>query len=211
LIPWCRRPHPAQTPHARQQERGEDNRRRWPPVPLVDLDRWLPEPAVRTRHHRGSSTSAEELWASAGTVRLRDCRILGRLVRARIPGLQASLTFDELFRNDPFNLLEDGSAYALSGLCGRIWTVSGDFALLSRATEFLTWDVPGTVRVLFANWAEATVDGSVLVSEVRIGAVDRRAALYVHTLKPFIAAFQGLVGVEPLSIAVRRANRRASR
>jgi hypothetical protein len=177
----------------------------------VDLDRWLAEPALRTSHRRKSSTSEEELWASAATVRLRDCRILGRLIRARIPGLQSSLTFDELFRNDPFNLLEEGPTYALSGLCGRIWTVRGDFALLSSSTEFLTWHVPGTVRVLFAHWAEATVEGSALVSEVRIGAVDRKAALYVRALEPFIAAFQGLVGVEPLSIAVRRARRRAGR
>jgi hypothetical protein len=184
-----------------------DDRRRWPPVPPVDLDRWLAEPALRTSHHRESSTSEEELWAAAGTVRLRDCRILGRLVRARIPGLQASVTFDALFRNDPFNLLEEGPNYALSGLCGRIWTVRRDFVVLSRSTEFLTWRVPGTVRVLFANWAEATVGGSALVSEVRIGAVDRRAALRVQALKPFITAFQGLVGVEPLSIAVRRASR----
>ena len=179
-------------------------------MPPVDLDRWLAKPVLRTSHHRESSASEEELWASAGTVRLRDCRILGRLVRARIPGLQASLTFDEVFRNDPFNLLEEGPTYALSGLCGRIWTVRRDFVLLSHAADFLTWHTPGTVRVLFASWAEATVGGSALVSEVRIGAVDRRAALHVQALKPFIAAFQGLVGVEPLSIAVRRAARPAS-
>jgi hypothetical protein len=182
-----------------------DDPRRSSPVPPVDLDRWLAEPVLRTSHRRESATTEEELWAAAGTVRLRDCRILGRLVRARIPGLQASLTFDEVFRNDPFNLLEDGPGYALSGLCGRIWTVRRDFALLSRPAEFLTWDMPGMVRVLFANWVEATVDGSALVSEVRIDAVDRRAALYVRALEPFIAAFQGLVGAEPLSIAVRRA------
>jgi hypothetical protein len=171
----------------------------------VDLDRWLADPSVRTNHRRKSSTSEAELWAAAGTVRLRDCRVLGPLVRARIPGLQASLTFDELFRNDPFNLLEEGPTYALSGLCGRIWTLRRDFTRLSRSTDFLTWHEPGTVRVLFANWAEATAEGSALVSEVRIGAVDRRAGLHVLELEPFIAAFQGLVGVEPLSVAVRRA------
>jgi hypothetical protein len=176
----------------------------------VDLDRWLADPSVRTSHRRQSWTSEEELWASAATVRLRDCRILGRLVRARIPGLQASLTFEELFRSDPFNLLEEGPTYVLSGLCGRIWTLRRDFALLSRSTEFLSWHEPGTVRVLFAHWAEANVDGSALVSEVRIGAVDRRAALHVRELQPFIAAFEGLVGVEPLSVAVRRAVRGAS-
>jgi hypothetical protein len=138
-------------------------------------------------------------------VRLRDCRILGRLIRARIPGLEAALTFDELFHSDPFNLLEEGPTYALSGLCGRIWTVRRDFTLLSRPADFLTWQVPGTVRVLFANWAEATEDGSAVVSEVRIAAVDRKAERYVRELGPFISAFQGLVATEPLTVAVHQA------
>ena len=176
-------------------------------MPPVDLDRWLPEPVLRTNYRRESPATAAELWESAATVRLRDCRILGRLIRARIPGLQASLSFNELFRSDPFNLLDDGSAYVLSGLCGRIWTLRRDFTLLSQPEEFLTWHVPGTVRVLFANWAEATGSGSALVSEVRIAAVDRKAALYVRALKPFIAAFQGLVATEPLQIAAHRAAR----
>src|SRR4051812_37674016 len=115
------------------------------------------------------------------------------------------MTFEELFRGDPFNLLEDGPTYALSGLCGRIWTVHGDFATLSSPDEFLTWREPGTVRVLFANWAEATDDGPALVSEVRVAAVDRKAALEVRALEPFIAASQGVVAAEPLSIAVHRA------
>jgi hypothetical protein len=176
-------------------------------VPPVDLDRWLPEPVLRTRHRRESPATATELWESAATVRLSDCRVLGRLIRIRIPGLRASLSFDELFRSAPFNLLEEGATYTLSGLCGRIWTVRDDFALLSQPSEFPNWNAPGMVRVLFASWAEATESGSALVSEVRIAAVDRKAALYVRALKPFIAAFQGLVATEPLQIAAQRAAR----
>jgi hypothetical protein len=171
----------------------------------VDLDRWLREPVLRTCHRLESRASEEDLWASAAAVRLRDCRILGRLIRARIPGLRASLSFDELFRSDPFNLLEEGPTHLLSGLCGRIWTVRRDFAPLARPEDFLAWDAPGTVRVLFANWAEPTAHGSALASEVRIAAVDRRAALYVRGLRPFISAFQGLVATEPLRVAVQRA------
>jgi hypothetical protein len=175
----------------------------------VDLDVWLAKPTLRTRHSRESETGEQDLWAWAKTVRLKDCHILGRLIRARIPGLRASATFDEMFRREPFNLLEEGPTHVLSGLCGRIWTVRGDFAELAQPEEFLTWQTAGTVRVLFAQWAEASSAGSALVSEVRIGAVDRKAARYVRALEPFIAAFQGLVAVEPLNIAVRRAGRGA--
>ena len=173
----------------------------------ADLDSWLREPLVRTHHRRDSPASEADLWASAAQVRLRDCRILGRLVRARIPGLRASLTFDELFRSEPFNLLDEGPTHTLSGLCGRIWTIRRDFAPLSEPADFLSWDEPGTVRVLFANWAEPTESGSALVSEVRIAAVDRRAGLRVRGLRPFIAAFQGLVATEALTIASQRAAR----
>lgn len=171
----------------------------------MDLDRWLDTPIVRTRHRRESATDAATLWSAAATVRLRDCRVLGRLIRTRIPGLPASLTFDELFRNDPFTPLEEGPTHLLSGLCGRIWTVRRDFTVLTDPSEFQAWQVPGTVRVLFASWAEPAAAGSALVSEVRIAAVDRRASLYLRGLGPFIAAFQRLVAIEPLSIAVQRA------
>ena len=161
---------------------------------------------MRTSHQQEGGASARRLWAAAATVRLRDSRLLGPLIRARIPGLRPSLTFAELFRSFPFNLLDEGRTYTLSGLCGRIWTVHGDFAQLSRPSEFLTWRVPGTVRVLFANWAETTEHGAALASEVRIAAVDRRAAFHIEELRPFISAFEGLVATEPLRIAVERAD-----
>src|SRR3954471_4866232 len=96
----------------------------------MDLDSWLAEPVLRTNHRRESPTNEAELWASAASVRLRDCRILGRLVRARIPGLLPNLSFAELFPSDPLKLLHQGPPYAVSGLCGRIWTNRRHFAVL---------------------------------------------------------------------------------
>jgi hypothetical protein len=172
----------------------------------VDLDHWLDTPVVRTRHARASPVDADALWAAAASVRLRDCRLLGRLIRARIPGLSAGLTFHDMFRDDPFIVLDEGPAYLLSGLLGRIWTVRRDFTVPGDPDEFRRWQVPGTARVLFASWAEpGEGGGSTLVSEVRVAAVDRRAALYIRGLGPFIAAFQGLIGVEPLAVAEQRA------
>lgn len=171
----------------------------------MNLDDWLTQPTVRTVHCRESSRTASELWAGAAAVRLSDCRLLGRLVRARIPGLELDMAFSELFRREPFNLLEEGSTHAASALCGRIWTVRRDFTMLSAPADFKTWQVPGTVRVLFGHWAQATRTGSALVSEVRIAPVDRRARLYLRGMEPFIGAFQGLVGIEALGAAVRNA------
>ncbi|MCW3001079.1 MAG: hypothetical protein JWQ20_377 [Conexibacter sp.] len=177
----------------------------------MDLDSWIDSSVVRTHHRRECPTDPEAVWASAASVRLKECRVLGRLIRARIPGLSPNLTFAEMFRGDPFNVLEEGPAHLLSGLCGRIWTVRRDFAVLADPSEFRTWQTGGTARVLFASWAEPTDDGATLVSEVRVAAVDRRASLYVRGLGPFIAAFQSLVALEPMTIAVQRASTAARR
>jgi hypothetical protein len=172
---------------------------------VPDLDRWLARPSVRTRHRRDVAVGERKLWAVARTVSLRDCRILGRLIPARIAGVKPGVTFDELFSTAPFTILDEGPGYRLSGLCGRIWTVRGQFAPLAGPDAFLTWDRPGTVRVLFANWVEPAAAGAALISEVRIAPVDRRASAYLRAFGPFIAAFQGLVGSEPLTVAARRA------
>ncbi|MGA2007672.1 MAG: hypothetical protein ABSH27_08975 [Solirubrobacteraceae bacterium] len=170
-----------------------------------DLDRWLRQPAVRTRHRRESSADAEALWRAAGSVTLRDCRLLGRLVGVRVAASRPEMTFEELFRTPPFCSLETGPCWALSGLCGRIWSVRGELGALAGPQAFRDWAEPGTVRVLFAHWAQPLEAGAELRSEVRIAAVDRRAAVYLRALEPFIAAFQSLIGLETLSLAVRRA------
>ena len=170
-----------------------------------DLDRWLSAPAVRTSHRRLSRAGVQALWPAAASVRLRDCRLLGRLVGVRISGTDPQMTFDTLFRTPPFVVLEEGPTWVLSGLCGRIWTVRGQLGRLPDPQAFVDWHEPATVRVLFASWAEPLEDGAVLRSEVRVAPVDRRAAFYLRALEPFITAFQGLVGLEALSLAVRRA------
>jgi hypothetical protein len=170
-----------------------------------DLDRWLSDAAVRTSHRRESSASVEALWQAAARVRLRDSRLLGRLVALKIAGVEPYTTFATMFHAPPFILLEEGEAFALSGLCGRIWSVRGELGRLTSPEDFSDWHEPGSVRVLFAHWAQARAHGSTLHSEVRVATVDRRATLYMRALEPFIAAFQGLVGREALALAVRRA------
>ena len=104
---------------------------------------------------RESSASAERLWEAAQTLRLRDARRLGRLVRWRIPGLAADLAFDELFRAPPFIVLDEQPGRLLvSGLVGRIWTLRRDYPDLEGPDEFRHWNRSGTARVVFANWID---------------------------------------------------------
>src|SRR5689334_12299206 len=92
-----------------------------------ELDDWLPNPAVRTLHRRESTASADELWRAARSVSLSDTAMLGRLLRWRIPGLARGLSYDSLFREPPFVVLDEGPHLLVSGLVGRIWTLRRDY------------------------------------------------------------------------------------
>jgi len=174
------------------------------------LDDWLAEPSVRTHHRRSAATTPELLWDAARGVRLSDTRRLAHLVRWRIPGVSERETFDELFRAYPFTLLEAGDTWSLSGLCGRIWTLHRDYPRLESPEDFRTWDVAGTVRVLFAHWTQPAGNGRAeLVSEARVAPVDHRAGVRLRALWTVIGPFEPLVGAEPLAIAAQRAERAA--
>jgi hypothetical protein len=175
--------------------------------PQERLDDWIARPAVRTHHRRRAATSAEALWEAARGVRLCDTRRLAPLVRWRIPGVPAAATYDELFRDYPFTLLDAGETWSVSGLCGRIWTLNRDYPRLAGPEAFRKWDERGTVRVLIANWAQPDGDGGAeLVSETRVDPVDASARLRLRALWTVIGPFERL-GAEPLAVAARRAER----
>jgi hypothetical protein len=175
---------------------------------MPDLDRWLPDPALRVFHRRESDADPEALWAAARGVRVREVGRLGRLIRWRIPGTQPEMRFDELFREPPFIVLESDDAGALvSGLVGRIWTLRRDYPLLSGPDEFRAWSTRGTTRVVFGNWVEVSDGRSWLVSEARVEAFGVQGRLGVRAVRPLVRAFHGLIGSEGLEAAVLKAGR----
>jgi len=173
-----------------------------------DLDKWLPDPALRVIHRRESSVSAAELWRAAREVRLSDTSRLGRLVRWRIPDLGRGLAYDDLFRQAPFIALEEGDHALVSGLVGRIWTLRRDYPELGSPQEFADWSNGGTARVVIANWAEDRDGGSVLTAEARVEPIGAQGRLGVAAVRPVVRAFQNLVGSDGINAAVRRAERR---
>jgi hypothetical protein len=174
-------------------------------VPSPDLDAWLPDFSVHTRHTRRTAATPERLWEAANEVRMSETSSLGRLVRWRIPGTRADQTFGELLAAYPFCVLDEGERWSVSGLCGRIWTLQRDYPRLDGPEDFRAWSEPGTVRVLIANWVLADGDGSRIVSEARVAPVDRRAALRVRSLWVVIGVFERLIGGEALALAADRA------
>ena len=145
----------------------------------LSLDHWLPDPQVRTRHERTANATPDGLWRAAET---------------------------DLFRCYPFTVLAEGERWVASGLCGRIWTLQRDYPRIDSPEDFLGWDRPGTVRVLFAHWIEPASDGhAAIVSESRVQAVDRRAGLRLRALWTLIGRFERLIGAEALRVAANRA------
>jgi hypothetical protein len=173
----------------------------------LDLDAWLPQPAIRTRHRREADAPPPRLWDAAGALRIDATGPLGRLVRWRIPGLDDGVTFRELFGAAPFTVLAEGERWSVSGLVGRIWTLRRDYPHVGDAAAFAAWAQPGTVRVLFAHWVEETgADGrATLVSEARVAPVDRGAALRLRALWTLVGPWERLIGGEALARAARAA------
>ena len=177
-------------------------------APPPDLDAWLPEPASGTFHRRVARADPDALWEAAGSVQLSESRVLGRVVRWRIPGTPPDITYRELLAREPFTLLEAGERHSLSAIVGRIWTLRRDYPSLADADAFRHWHDPGTARVVFAHWVEPVGDGrSAVVSETRVDVVDRQARLGLRLVRPLIATFGPLIGSEALSVAVSRAER----
>jgi hypothetical protein len=173
---------------------------------IPDLDAWVPEAQVCTRHRREAAAAPTALWEAARGVRLSDTHTIGRLVRWRIPGVPADQTFGGLFADDPFTVLAEGERWSISGLCGRIWTLARDYASLDGPDTFRAWDTPRTVRVLMAHWIEEGADGrNALISEARVEPTDRVAAARLRALWLAIGPFERLIGAEPLTLAVKRA------
>jgi hypothetical protein len=178
-------------------------------VPELELDDWLANPAVRTRHRRRAAATPDDLWSAARELRLSETGTLGRLVRWRIPGTPPGQTFRGLLSEYPFVVLAEGERWSMSGLCGRIWTLNRDYPRLDGPEAFRTWDEPGTVRVLFAHWVEPDGDGATIHSEARIAPVDRAADRRLRSLWVLIGVFERLIGAESLALAVAHAEGRA--
>ena len=144
----------------------------------------------------------------ARELRLRDTRLLGRLIRWRIPGVAADSSFEELFRSPPFAVLDEGERWLVSGLVGRIWTLRRDYPILEDPQDFRAWSRSGTAKVVYAHWVERTCgEGAALRSETRVQAFGAQGQLGLASVRPLIRAFEPLVGSDALATAARRAER----
>ena len=111
-----------------------------------ELDRWLPDATVRVTHRREARLRGPAV-VRRSSVRLRDTRALGSLVRWRIPGVAGQPhPYDKLFVLARSRRCTRPEHALLSGLCGRIWTLRRDYPRLAGPDDFLRWSAPGTAE-----------------------------------------------------------------
>lgn len=159
-------------------------------------------------HRRESTADPQVLWRAAQSIRLSETRMLGRLVRWRIPGVPAEASFEDLLRNPPFAVLHSEESALVSGLVGPIWTLRRDYPTLRDPEEFREWSRSGTARVLFANWVEPAADGrTALRSEARVQALGVQGRIGVAAVRPLVRGFHHLIESDGIALAVRRAER----
>lgn len=168
---------------------------------------WIPKTHARLHHVRRSIAHPDDLWRAAQDVRLRETPRLCRLVKWRL-GRNApapETTFRDFFRSGVFTLLEEGERHSVSGVAGRIWSPSGDYARFETASDYMEYRRRGTAKVVIAVSVREHPGGSEIVSDARIWVADRRAQIVFRPFWTIVSPFSRFVGTEGLAAAVRRA------
>jgi hypothetical protein len=171
------------------------------------IDHWLPGCHARLHHARVSTASPDELWHAATTVRLCDAPRLCRLIRWRL-GRHApppDTTFEEFFRTGIFMLLEEGERRYVSGVAGRIWSPSGEYARFETAAEYREYRRRGTAKVVIANEVREHERGSEIVTEARIWCADRRTQLIFRPFWAVVSPLARFIYIDGFAAAVRLA------
>ena len=125
----------------------------------------------------------------------------------RCAGSSADTTYRELFRSGIFTLLEEGERFSVSGVAGRIWAPSGDYARFESGDEYREWSRPGTAKVVVMTAVREHDRGSEIVSESRVRVEGRRARILFRGFWALVGPFGHYVGSEVLGTAVRHAER----
>jgi hypothetical protein len=180
-------------------------------VNTTEVQDWLPGCHARLHFTRASRAKPADLWGAAQAVRLRDAPRLNRLIRWRLGKHAPSpdTTFEEFFRTGIFMLLEEGERLSISGVAGKIWAPSGDYAQFETAGDYREYRQRGTAKVVLKTEVRDHKRGSQIVNEARIWCADRRTQLIFRSFWTIVRPFARFIYSEGFAVAVRRAEGRA--
>jgi hypothetical protein len=172
---------------------------------------WLPGSHARVHQVRVSTATPDELWQAAQTIQLRDAPRLSRLIRWRLGKHAPSpdTTFEEFFRTGIFMLLEEGDRLYISGVAGKIWAPSGDYAQFETPAEYREYRRRGTAKVVMKTEVSEHERGSQIITEARVWCADRRTRLLFRPFWAVVAPFARYIASEGFAAAVKRAEGRA--
>jgi hypothetical protein len=179
-------------------------------VSTTEVQDWLPGCHARLHKARVSTATPDELWEAATSVQLRDSPRLCRLIRWRL-GKHApapETTFEEFFRTGIFMLLEEGERLYISGVAGKIWAPSGDYAQFETAGEYREYRRRGTAKVVLKTEVREHERGSQIISEARVWCADRRTQVIFWPFWRVVAPFARFIHSEGFGAAVKRAEGR---
>jgi hypothetical protein len=176
-------------------------------VSTTETHDWLPGCHARLHFTRASSATPAELWDAAENVRLRDAPRLNRLIRWRLGKHAPSpdTTFEEFFRTGIFMLLEEGERLSISGVAGKIWAPSGDYAQFETAGDYREYHRRGTAKVVLKTEVHEHKRGSQIVNEALIWCADRRTHLIFRPFWAIVRPFARFIYSEGFAVAVKRA------
>jgi hypothetical protein len=171
------------------------------------LDNWLPEHEASLRHARVSSADPDRLWQAANELRLADTPRMARLIGWRLGSHapRADTTYRELFRSGIFTLLEEGERFSVSGVAGRIWAPSGEYADFETPSEYREYARAGSAKVVVLTEVRPHARGSQIVSESRVRVEGRRTRMLFRGFWTMVRPFSRVISSEVLAGAVRRA------
>jgi hypothetical protein len=178
-------------------------------VSTTEVQDWLPGCHARLHFERVSTAPPKVLWDAAQAVTLRDAPRLNRVIRWRL-GKHAppsETTFEEFFRTGIFMLLEEGERLFISGVAGKIWAPSGDYAKFETAGEYREYRHRGTAKAVLGIEVREHERGSEIVSEARVWCADRRTQLIFRPFWALVSPFARFIYSEGFAAAVRRAER----
>ena len=183
--------------------------------PLIDA--FLPDPEVRERHQTVVAAPADITWAAVRDLDFRDSALVrgifrGRelLMRARPKdGGKAGGFLEQVQALGWRQLAEEPGRKLVFGAVTRPWEANVVFRGLSPE-EFLTFDEPDYVRILWALQVEPAGERSVFSTETRVATTDaearRKFRRYWSLMSPGIL----MIRRESLRLVRREAERRAA-
>jgi hypothetical protein len=178
------------------------------------IDRFLPDPEVRSRHETVVNAPAERTWAAVRTLDLARSPVVKALFGLRsLPGLLSrstparrslGLDMEGLLRTGFVLLDEAPGDEVVLGLVGRFWTPSGGIVRVPPE-EFTEFQQPGLAVAAWNFTVRGPAEGPVhLATETRVRLTDASSRRRFRAYWTVVGPFSGLIRHEMLR-TVRRA------